>query len=418
MSDSSPEQVRGTSQISWSDWDELPDRLDIEFPPDKFNLPGTTSPNTRHDEQHLETGGCRNSRLAEGVQFLSNESPVMGGHHVNKFISFPFTTAYTSMAHAQVNRGTATETRALDGNPFGKPFAFQPGSSNVHTNLIDPQILGISTGSPQPRRARVPRFNNNNNNNNAPHNNTMSTARDEIIPATSSFSSTTSYESTSSSIFFNATSSSYPTPSSNTTHTFQSAPGQNNRQPGNTLLPPAELDVASQQPLHQLSQIVKSHIPAQTERFLSSIELLSIQTRGSMLLLRRQHALAFTIYCNCLGMEQSIRTRLWDEYLNNMRFHCINIRDGLIVSLKAICWSFAEWMGIYKNDLPCVVVLRASGALKQANELKAAIDHFVYPTWEDMVAKWVAKEQPVNISGLTLSQLVGDLAGGGVIHNR
>lgn len=34
MSDYSPEEVRGSSQLSWSDWDELPDRLDVEFPPE------------------------------------------------------------------------------------------------------------------------------------------------------------------------------------------------------------------------------------------------------------------------------------------------------------------------------------------------------------------------------------------------
>lgn len=115
-----------------------------------------------------------------------------------------------------------------------------------------------------------------------------------------------------------------------------------------------------------------------------------------------------------------MRLRVWGEYLNSMRFHCINIRDGLIASLKTLCWSFAEWMGIYKDDLPRGVVLRATGALRQANELKAAIDRFVYPTWEEMVAKDVAREQPINISALTINQLVGDLVdgGAGVISNN
>lgn len=77
-------------------------------------------------------------------------------------------------------------------------------------------------------------------------------------------------------------------------------------------------------------------------------------------------------------------------------------------------------MGIYKDDLPRGVVLRATGSLRQANELKAAIDRFVYPTWEEMVAKDVAREQPINISALTINQLVGDLVdgGAGVISNN
>ncbi|OAX82678.1 hypothetical protein ACJ72_02973 [Emergomyces africanus] len=376
MSDYSPDEVRGSSQLSWSDWDELPDRLDIEFPPEKFKLPSIGSPSTPHDGP-FGPEGLRNGPV-EGAQFLPKEQNNAMGLHVNESIPF---------AHGHMGPGTA-ETRALDGNPFGLTFAFHAGANNaqnapgrgVDANLLDPQILGISTGSPQPRRSRrVPRSN-------VPHS-IMSATRDDEIPAAGSFQST-------------ATSSQQPHQGQTTTI-----------QPASTLLPPAE--ISSQQPLRQLTQIINSHIPAQTERFLSSIEMLSVQIRGSMLLLHRQHALAFTIYCHVQSLEQTIRMRLWDEYLNNMRFHCINIRDGLVASLKAICWSFAEWMGVFKHELPCGVVLRANDALRQANELKAAIDHFVYPTWEDMVTREVAREQPINISGLTINQLVGGLAGGG-----
>ncbi|KAG5297808.1 hypothetical protein I7I48_07057 [Histoplasma ohiense] len=413
MSDYSPEEVRGSSQLSWSDWDELPDRLDVEFPPEKFNLPSTQTPISGHQGQHLEIAGYHNG-VPEGAQ--SHTRSVVG-HHANEFA----TSAAPPVVFTEANQAT-TEARSLDGNPFGLASHFHTGFNNINAqdfpaercvdlSLIDPQILGTSTGSPQPRRTRAIR---------STVLNTMlpattSTMRDEIA-AMGSFQSTSSHESTSSSSALSSDMrSSYPTPSSNTT--AAASPGHPVIQPGSTLLPPAEL--AAQHPLHQVGEITKSHIPAQTERFLASIEILTMQIRGSMLLLRRQHALGFTIYSHCQVMEQGMRLRVWGEYLNNMRFHCINIRDGLIASLKTLCWSFAEWMGIYKDDLPRGVVLRATGALRQANELKAAIDRFVYPTWEEMVAKDVAREQPINISALTINQLVGDLVdgGAGVISN-
>ncbi|KLJ10971.1 hypothetical protein EMPG_09802 [Blastomyces silverae] len=406
----SPREVRGSSQLSSSEWDELPDRMGIEYLLEKFTLPSDESPRSpRHDEDHLGPAGHRNGPT-EGAQFGAHS--VMG-HHANGSIS----SATTPMASTEVKQ-EAAETFCFDGNPFGHTFALRTGFNNNNTqsfpaeqhvdaSLIDPQILGTSSGSPRPRGAQVLQST-------ELHTmpSTTATMRDEI-PGTGSFQCTLDHENTrSSSVFSTDTTSAYPTPSSDTpsrpSSSFPQHPaGHATMEAGNPLLSAA--DIMIQQPFHHFSEIMKFHVPAQTERFLSSIEFLSTQTRDSMFLLHRQHELTFTFYIYIRSLEQHVRLHQWGEYLNNMRFQYVNIRDGLIGALKNICWGFAEWMGVYKDELPCGLVLRALEALRQASELKAMIDRFAYPTWGEMVAKEAAMEQPANISGPAIDQLFGDL---------
>ncbi|EGE81922.1 hypothetical protein BDDG_04865 [Blastomyces dermatitidis ATCC 18188] len=424
----SPQQVRGSSQLSSSEWDELPDRLGIEHLLEKFTLPRDESPRSpRHDEDHLGAAGHRNGPT-EGAQFGAHS--VMN-HHANGSGSF----ASAPIASTEVKQEEA-EPLLFDGNPFGYTFALHSGFNNntssstqnfpteqrVDASLIDPQIIGTSSvgGSPKPRPARVLQSS-------AQHimPSTTATMRDEI-PGTGSFQCTSSYENTRSSSVFSVfsadTTSAYPTPSSDSpsrsSSSFPKHPaGHTTMEAGNPLLTAA--DLLLQQPFHHFSDIMKFHVPAQTERFLTSIEMLTTQARESMFLLHRQHELAFTFYIHIQSLEHNFRLHQWGEYLDNMRFQCVNIRDGLIGALKNICWGFAEWMGVYKDELPCGIVLRARDALRQASELKAMIDRFAYPTWQEMVAKEAVIEQPANISGLEADQLFGDFVNGdGVMPNH
>ncbi|PGH08943.1 hypothetical protein GX51_01000 [Blastomyces parvus] len=409
MSDYSPQEVRGSSQISSSEWDELPDRLE------KLTLPSAESARlTRRDEYHLRAARHRNGPT-EGALFAAHG---VVNHQANGSVPF----AAASMASTEVKKET-TETRLLDGNPFGYTFALRsgfndnsaqnaPAERRVDVSLIDPQLLGTSTdstGSPKPRRGGVVRST-------ELHTvSTTTTTMPDEIPGTGSFQCTSSNDNTrSSSVFSTDTTSAYPTPSSDTpnhssgsTSFSQHPAGHTTMEAGNPLLPAADLFI--HQPLHQIPDITKFHVPAQTERFLASIEMLSTQARDSMFLLHRQHELAFTFYINIQSLERNMRMHQWQEFLDHMRFQCVNIRDGLVGALKNICWGFAEWMGLYKNELPCAVVLRAREALREASELKAAIDRFAYPTWQEMVAKEAAMEQPTDFSSLAIDQLFGDM---------
>ncbi|OJD24503.1 hypothetical protein ACJ73_04139 [Blastomyces percursus] len=419
----SPPQVRGSSQLSSSEWDELPDRLGIEYLLAKFTLPRDESPRSpRHDEDYLGAVGYH-SGPTEGAQCAAHS--VMG-HHANESGTF----AATPIASTEVKQ-EETEPLLFDGDPFGYTFALHSGFNNsnnstqnfpaeqrVDTSLIDPQILGTSSadGSPRPRPARVLQSI-------EQHTMTSTTAtmRDEI-PGRGSFQCTSTHENTrSSSVCSTDTTSAYPTPSSDPPSGSSAFPqhlaGLTTMEAGNTLLTAA--DLIMQQPFNHFTEMMIYHVPVQTERFLVSVEMLTTQARESMILLYRQHELAFAFYIHTQSLEYNVRLHQWGEYLNNMRFQCVNVRDGLIGALKNICWGFAEWMGVYRHELPCGIVLRAREALRQASELKAMIDRFAYPTWQEMVAKEAAMEQPANISGLAADQLFGDFVNGdGVIPNH
>ncbi|PGH13401.1 hypothetical protein AJ79_03680 [Helicocarpus griseus UAMH5409] len=403
MNNYSPDHVRGTSMPSLDDWDNLPDRPVLNFVPNKFVLPRTETRGAGHNRQFEAT--ALGSGFVEGVQFRLDDAEgdsLMEGYGNG----LTFTQALEDQS------GIVQETEEInpyEGHPFAQMFAYHAGFSTtkppqaqtVDMSLIDPRLHEVSTGSPQPRRTRVTRSN---------EQPTVSATGDEINPVQNIFSNVADIENGGVSLPNATNTNAYPTPTSINTGTFQALPAQNFAypKPTNTLLPPIEL--VDHQTVGQFKQVVHSHVSIQTNRFLTSIETMSMHTRDSMSLLQGQHKLAFTVYCHCLKFPQSVAMSMWHRYLSNLRFLYINIRDGLMISLRSMCWSFAEWMNIYSRTLPIETQQRAKNALHHAKNLKATMDVFVYPTWAEMAHKQLAREQPENVPSYTVNQLVGDFS--------
>ncbi|KAK2791264.1 hypothetical protein FQN52_004940 [Onygenales sp. PD_12] len=373
MGDCSPEHVRGTSSISLSDWDELPDRHDVESL-DQFVLVLPRDVLDTRADARVEPG-------VEGVENLSVESIVDSA----------------GVSHAPVQD-------AVSQQPAATSSTSHAATQTVDPNLIDPQLLAPSTGPPQHhRRARpVGRVS------------VVGVATRPTRPA-------------------RAVPDYYylePPPNKPLLGVFNPPAHPPNPDPeptcpniaaafnfiahpvvmGNPLNPPG-----ADSP-NQLPHIVYAHVPGETEHQISLINTLCGSLRSSTALLHHSRDMAFTVYCHCLRHHRMVGRNLWGRYLNNLRFQHENILNGTVPGLRSACWAFAGWIQVYRNMLPRATIQRARDVVATAKDLKEVLDQFEEPLLEDMVARKAAGEQPVEVNWALLNELVGELQEAAVVN--